>query len=332
MTLPHADKPPDVPLPLAVATPLFSVIMPVYNRAPYVREAVESVLAQTFRSWELIIIDDGSTDDSAAIVSGLIRGDPRAALIRQANAGPSAARNAGLARARGPWIAYLDSDDVWTSNTLESYFRYMAGHPPARFLYGASRRLNLDGTISERAVKTRGRTTGTEDLFDHIFLAPSAVCHHRELLGLAGHYDEGLRGLEDYDLFLRMSVHTRFEPLGVVTTLRRRHGGNLSRQTGFSRLREAAILNRFLDEDGPRVTLNPELVRRRMARLYYKAARLYLKRGDFRRACMATRLAHRYRHTLKSVAIGFLALCLYPLSRSPDEPNPQVESRAAKIS
>jgi glycosyltransferase involved in cell wall biosynthesis len=88
-----------------------SIIIPLYNKAPYVRRALESIAAQSLSDFEVIVIDDGSTDDGAAIVAGY--SDARYRLIHQANAGPGAARNTGIAQSRGEFIAFLDADDEW---------------------------------------------------------------------------------------------------------------------------------------------------------------------------------------------------------------------------
>ena len=101
--------------------PKVSVIIPTYNRSLSVREAIESVLAQTYRDFELIVVDDGSADNTPSVLGSFgerIRG------IRQANAGVSAARNAGIRAAKGEWVAFLDSDDLWVPQKLE---RQMAG-------------------------------------------------------------------------------------------------------------------------------------------------------------------------------------------------------------
>lgn len=109
-------------LPLATekkAAPFFSIIIPVYNVAPYLRECLDSVLVQTFTDWECLCVDDGSTDESGAILDEYAQKDPRFRVFHQANAGVSAARNLGLDNAKGEWIGFLDGDDVWTTKWLE---------------------------------------------------------------------------------------------------------------------------------------------------------------------------------------------------------------------
>jgi glycosyltransferase involved in cell wall biosynthesis len=102
-----------------------SIIIPLYNKAPYVRRALDSIAAQSLSDFEVIVIDDGSTDDGAAIVTGYP--DARYRLIRQANAGPGAARNTGIAQSRGEFIAFLDADDEWLPTYLDESVRRPSG-------------------------------------------------------------------------------------------------------------------------------------------------------------------------------------------------------------
>jgi glycosyltransferase involved in cell wall biosynthesis len=112
---------------------LVSVILPTYNRKETIQAAIASVQRQTFSDWELIVVDDGSTDDTAALIEG---SDPRLVLIRQKNRGVNAARNAGLRRARGEYIAFLDSDDEWLPHHLELSVAFFRAFPGEDFLSG----------------------------------------------------------------------------------------------------------------------------------------------------------------------------------------------------
>ena len=109
----------------------FSAVIPVYNVAPYLRSCLDSLVAQTFADWEAVCVDDGSTDGSAAILDEYAARDPRVVVIRQSNQGVSAARNAGLAAARGAWIVFLDSDDILHPQTLAAYDRMIRSCPEA---------------------------------------------------------------------------------------------------------------------------------------------------------------------------------------------------------
>ena len=297
--------------------PFFSVVMPVYNHLAYVEPAVRSVMGQTFRDWELLAVDDGSADGSGELLDRLAKEDLRIVAVHQANAGQSAARNAGIARSRADWIAYLDSDDVWLKDALADYAAYMSSHPTADFLYGYRHRLNEDGSVTELPSRFQDGPTGVTELFEHVYLSPLRVCHRRELLDRdrSGPWDEGLRVCEDYDLFLRMGLHCRFEPIGKAVGLRRRHGGNISRLTGRTAMTEAEILRRFVERYGGKDVLDPMRVKRRLHRLYCRSAGEYFRGRDYVKASAALALAHRYRRTAGSLVLSALARCLRPFNR-----------------
>jgi len=311
--------------------PTFSVIMPVYNHAGYVADAIRSILAQTRSDWQCIIVDDGSTDGSAEIVDELVRehgqtagGRQQLVAIHQANAGPAAARNAALELAMGQWLTYLDSDDVWFPQTLQRYGAYVEAHPEAQFIYGYRHRLNPDGSTTELPGEHQDRETGAAELFERMFLSHLCVCYRRDLLDKAGRYDDALRSCEDYELYLRLSLHCRFQPLGAATGLRRRHETNISRQTGASRMLEAEVLRRFVEHQGGRQVLGDEAIRRRLGRLYYAAARQYFRARHFRECLIAGRHAAGYRGSLKLRAVRCLARLLLPLGARGQEEIPKL--------
>lgn len=136
-----------------------SIIMPMYNAGRFVREAIESVQAQDYENWELLVINDGSTDDGPAIVADMARGDHRVKLINKENGGIASARNAGLEAAKGQYIAFLDSDDKWLEGKLsrqiellkaKSFSQGKAGmdcpDSPVKFCFGATSFMLEDGT------------------------------------------------------------------------------------------------------------------------------------------------------------------------------------------
>ncbi|MHC4563606.1 MAG: glycosyltransferase family 2 protein [Planctomycetota bacterium] len=301
------------------AHPTFSVIMPVYNHVDYVGEAIHSVLDQTLGDWELIIVDDGSTDGSGELVDELAARDDRIRVFHQENAGPSAARNLALSVARGAWLAYIDSDDAFLPDALQNYAAYIAAHPRTRFIHGYRHRLNEDGSITELAGEFQDRPSGTHELFGRMFLSHLCVCYRRELIELSGGYDESLRSCEDYELYLRLSLMCRFDPLGKPTGLRRRHATNLSTQTGASRFLEAQILQRFVDHHGAAVVMDDKFLCRRLGRLYYASARQYFKAHDYAHAVDAIDQSHRWCRTCKGLAISLMSRILHPWSR-PDAP------------
>ena len=140
--------------------PLVTVILPIYNRAGFVPDALGAIAAQTWRDWELIVVDDGSTDDTVRAIEGHrgLVGD-RLRVIRQDNAGPAAARNAGLDQAAGDYVAFYDSDDLWLPHHLESCVRALEAHPEVDWVYGASRAVRMPGgeVTAESTFQVDGR-------------------------------------------------------------------------------------------------------------------------------------------------------------------------------
>ncbi len=291
----------------ADSLPFFSCIMPVYNHRAYVGPAIESVLAQTFRDWELVVVDDGSADGSGETIDAFAAKDARIAAVHQANGGEAAARNRGLAAARAPWVCFLDSDDLWYPDALQNYAEFIAAHPEATFFYGYRHRLDEDGTITESPGEFQGRVTGAAELFGRMFLSSLCVCFHRELAGRIGGYDLTWRVSTDYDFYLRLSRHTRFWPLGKATGLRRRHGTNISQRTGRTRMMQAAILERFVNEFGGRELLPPASIARRLSRIYFSAGREFFREHNIHQALDALRRAKTYRPSLRIAAWWLLA-------------------------
>jgi glycosyltransferase involved in cell wall biosynthesis len=249
-------------------------------------------------------------------VDQLAAGDGRIVVLHQANAGASAARRAGVARARAAWLAYLDSDDLWRPDALATYAAYIAEHPGAQFLFGHRHRLNEDGSVTELPAEHQLRPSGTKEIFEHIYISHLCVCYRRDLYEKAGGFDGSLRAVEDYDLYLRMSLLCEFEPVGRVTGLRRRHPGCLSRASGYSKMLEAEVLRRFVERQGGKDRLDPLRVRRRLGKLYRAAGKEYFKRRCYRNAMEALRSARPYPTSFQGWLIGVLSRILLPLGRS----------------
>ena len=232
-----------------------SIIIPAYNRFSLLCEAIDSVLAQTDSDYELIVVDDGSTDATSTIQT-LYEG--RLRYVRQENRGVSAARNRGIAEARGSLIAFLDSDDLW--------------HPEKLALQKAAMNENLSNQISYteeiwfrngvrvNPMKKHAKSSGWifEKSLRLCLISPSSVMVRRSLLDRVGTFEETFPVCEDYDLWLRISkdhpVHLIVQPLIIK---RNGHSGQLSATGwGFDRFRVESIVR--LLENG---SLNPEQTR-----------------------------------------------------------------------
>ena len=219
--------------------PEVSVIIPTYNRAAMVVEAVESVLAQEMLDFELIVIDDGSSDDTQEKLRVY---NSRLSYYRQKNAGVGAARNRGLELSKAPLVSFLDSDDLWLPKKLSTQHQYMLDHPEVwicqteEIWWRNGRRVNpkkhhqkVSGNIFQRSL-------------DLCLVSPSAVMLRRELLEKVGHFDEELPVAEDYDLWLRVAVDYPVELLPDPLVIKRGgHPDQLSSRSSIDRYRIKAL-------------------------------------------------------------------------------------------
>ena len=182
--------------------PLVSVIIPTYNRGWIIKEAIDSVMVQDYRDFELIIVDDGSTDNTPDILNSY-RGDIK--VFRQENQGVSAARNRGLAAASGRFIAFLDSDDLWLPRKLRRQVDFFSSNPDACICQTEEIwiRNNMRVNPKKRHKKPRGMIF--EPSLALCLVSPSAVMIRRSLFEEVGGFDETLPACEDYDLWLRIS-------------------------------------------------------------------------------------------------------------------------------
>lgn len=204
-----------------------SVIIPAFNSGKYIQEALDSVLAQSHEPLEIIVIDDGSTDDTEAVVSSF--GD-KVIYRRQENAGSGKARNTGISLAKGKWIAFLDSDDVWYNNHLKKLMDRLATNTKADMVYGAQRFVNEDGTPSAHKHQQDNYPEGWifADMFEANYVATPAVIVRRSLVLKLGGFSESpvLRNGQDNDLWLRISANSLILSEPDVVFDYRRHSSN----------------------------------------------------------------------------------------------------------
>jgi glycosyltransferase involved in cell wall biosynthesis len=206
--------------------PRVSVVMPAYNEHRYVISAVTSVLTQTFTDLELIVVDDGSTDETPDLLSLL--DDPRIVVVRQENGGMASALNAGTARARGEYVARMDADDLSLPDRIRRQVNWLDAHPDVAILGTAFRRIDDEG----RAVDTTRMLTSHEELRRDLFICSpfghGTIMIRTAVLLQAGGYDGSYWPAEDYDLWRRVMATHRAANLPDVLYEYRVHGGNSS--------------------------------------------------------------------------------------------------------
>lgn len=213
--------------------PLVSIMMTSYNRADLIALAIESVLAQTYKNWELIILDDASTDNSANVVNDFCIIDPRIIYVpTPQNLGITKNRNRGFSVAKGKYIAVLDSDDVWNDVTkLERQVAFLENEPEYVLVGTLITVMDQNGTkTGEVRYATDDQSIRTKMLLRNQF-THSAVLIRREALPSNRPYDEtgAVSIWEDYDLFLRLGLKGKFANLPEFMTAYRWHGGNISK-------------------------------------------------------------------------------------------------------
>ena len=179
-----------------------SVIIPAYNQGHYLAEAIQSVLKQTFRDFEILVIDDGSTDNTAEITQGF--SDQRVVYYYQPNKGLSAARNTGLRHARGEFISYLDSDDLFLPKKLEFLITALRQNPRWGMVAGQALIINENGAQTGN-IYASPLPEPIENLLLGNPLHVGSVLVHRRWQALAGEFDESLRSYEDWDMWLRLA-------------------------------------------------------------------------------------------------------------------------------
>ena len=220
--------------------PLVSVVIPTFNRWPLVAEAVNSVLAQSHRDCEVIVVDDGSTDATASQLAKLAS---RLKLFVTERRGVSAARNFGVSQSRGHYIAFLDSDDLWLRRKLERQTRFMEEHPEFHICQTDEIWIRKGVRVNPRAIHQK--TSG--DIFKRslelCLVSPSAVMMTRALFDRTGGFDEAFPVCEDYDLWLRISAQHQVALVPDRLTIKRGgHADQLSRSVwGMDRYRILAL-------------------------------------------------------------------------------------------
>lgn len=258
----------------ATSSPLVSVVLPTYNRAPLLGEALASVRAQTFDDWECIVVDDGSTDATPDVLRR--EQDPRVRPIRIAHsASPAVARNAGLAVARGRLVAFLDDDDLWIPEKLAiqipllqdsgcrwSYTGFTARDPHGREVWRSTPERLPGGFILPAVLETRAA------------IALPTVVAERSLLAEAGGFDPTMKAREDYALWLILSEREPAVTAPQHLTIVRDHPGRLFRPEGNRK--------------------SVEIYRRRLAATYLTEASRGLARREWRRTLAATLQAIRW--------------------------------------
>ncbi|MFP4573034.1 MAG: glycosyltransferase family 2 protein [Desulfobacterales bacterium] len=265
--------------------PKVTVIIPCYNRERYIEKTVESVLSQTIQNIELIVVDDGCTDNSRQILEqykDCIRILEHPGRI---NKGQSAALNLGIVASRGEYVAFLDSDDLFAPEKIEKQVKFLEAHPEIGLVYANGHTIDENGTILHRIYGDNHHEESDPNrvLLDCYFLLPNNSLVRKDVLLKAGFFDESFRSAQDHDLAIRIAEITRIAYLDEPLFFYRRHKESISRRNAMLRWKNGF---RILNKARLRYNYRVSTLSGRLAVLNFRLGQCYREEGQYFKAVM----------------------------------------------
>lgn len=255
--------------------PLVSVVITAYNYAAYLPKAIDSVLGQTYRNIEVIIVNDGSTDNTEDAVAPYLN-DGRVTYITQKNSGQASSKNRGIRASRGGFVAFLDADDFWRSDKLERQMPLFSKDPQTGVVYSDLNFIGPGGEPLDIERPQRFRGDILQELFLDNFIGFSTTVVRKECFERAGVFDEGLSMAIDWHLWLRVACHYRFDYVDEPLLYYRWGHANMSKNIEKRFKCSDDVMEWFLKTHGDR--LRKKTVRRAFALTYNRRGRYYLRR------------------------------------------------------
>lgn len=277
--------------------PAVSVVIASYNRAALIGATLESILGQKFSDFEIIVVDDGSTDETERVVHSY---GPRVQYFYQENKGPSAARNLGVRHAQAEWISIQDSDDLSLPHHLDVLHGYVERHPQVGMVFANGEYLggpvhNRETIIPEtKSRRLAGRPVRLEDIFDKSIVRLQAGLIAKKCYNEIGGHDESLRICMDLDLAFRLWACYPMAYLDQVVFSYRRHGGNISADQERRLSENIRVIEKLLREHSKaEAILGRGRIQRRLAYRYYRLAKTRRMHGKGAEARAALNAAAR---------------------------------------
>ena len=263
-----------------------SVVIPSYNSAHHITETLESVFNQTYQPREIIVVDDGSTDDTRSVLE---KYRDRIIYVYQKNAGEPAARNTGIRRASGDFIAFLDADDLWLPNKLELQMDYFEKRPEVALVYTDMKQFDENGITHESIKEWLKMSPPSGYIFPQLFaetlFGSGTVVFRKSSVEKVGFFDETFFVGSDYEMWLRMARHFKFGYVDEPLMMYRHHASMATRGLGRSLQNgvpwEGKVINKILAlYPEAEKELGRSAVRRRRARPYFYLGVGFLERGE----------------------------------------------------
>src|SRR5258706_10105754 len=275
--------------------PTVSVVIPVYNCAPFISETLQGIAKQSFRDLEVIVVDDGSSDETGSVVQKF---DPAIRYLRQKNQGPAAARNRGVKSAGGEFIAFCDHDDVWNEQHLEQSLNCFKSHPNAAMVFGDAsfcRAKNDPGETHIAAKVLRrmiDRPVSISDIWDCWIASMSVVLVRKSVFAALGGLQPKIWGLDDLHFYLRVAAEYEVRFVNYVGCRKFATANNLLIPTALAGLIDCL---EDLKSNHPAVVraIGARRLRHRLADRYRKLATRQFAQGQFEHAKESARKAWR---------------------------------------
>lgn len=264
--------------------PLVSIITPIYNGEKYLAKTIDSVLAQSYENFELIIINDGSTDQSKAVVKHYLK-DPRIHYFEQKNAGVANARNAGIKIAKGDFIALIDQDDIWLTHKLQHQVDYLLNHPDCALVHSQIQFIDATDEILPTpdwnwVVETSGHSL--EALFLHNRIATFTALIRKSALEDVGIFRETFAPSDDWDLWLRIARKYELGFIPDICGYYRLHENNESKNLQRMQLAEVSVIENFIQEfKGAQQMVSLPVQRKKCFQIYCETALFFEQSNQY---------------------------------------------------
>lgn len=285
--------------------PKVSVIIPAYNSARFLKEAIGSVFAQTYGDYEIIVIDDGSTDNTKEVLAPYLG---RIKYIYQQNQGASSARNTGIRHSQSEYIAFLDADDIWLPEMLRIQVDYLNHNQKIALIYSLALWIDVNGKPLNKKNRLK-RSLPAGDVFNILYvrnfiITPSSVMIRKRILDIVGSFDESLTHAEDHELWLRIA--REFKVFGIAKYLCKHRDtpqslSKRNKENGFKC--NIRVIEKYykLSQDLGR-PISHALYKMAIGRFFFRVGKYHLAQGDRKEALENFLLSLKYSHsTLRSL-------------------------------
>ena len=280
--------------------PLISIVVPTYNRKDYLRLCLQAIQNQSYPNYEIVVMDDGSTDDTCKMVMSEF---PQVRYFYQQNAGTAAAKNAAVSMAQGEYIVFIDSDDVFLPDAVEKLYHALPQDQAMACSYGHYLTIDADGNLQTTKNKIKHFPSGMilKDLLRHIIVTNCGTMIPRQLFLDVGGFDCDLRVAEDYKLFLTIAEHVPFYAVQDPIYLRRRHNSNLS-SASYSKVKTVfSVFDNFCSSRPEIQKEYQKIIRERYADFHNKLYREAKREGLRKEAAEHISAACRAKLNLKNL-------------------------------